>query len=430
MSTRTLRQHALSIFKASLAAADPAGAVIRHLERGDYSRYRNIYVVGAGKAGASMAQAAERVLGRRITAGLLNVKYGHVAKLRRIELNECGHPVPDAAGVAGAERIAAIAEQAGRDDLVLCLISGGASALMPLPAAPITLEEKQAVTKLLLKCGANIHEINAIRKHISRIKGGQLARLAAPAAVQALLLSDVIGDDLDVIGSGPTAPDASTFARAKAILHHYGILKEVPAAVRDRLEAGVRGEIAETPKAADPLFRRVRNVVVGGNGIALDAAAKRARELGYKTLILSSRIEGETREIAHMHAAIAREIRDSQRPLKAPACVITGGETTVTIRGEGLGGRNQEFVLAAAIDLAGVAETVVLSGGTDGTDGPTDAAGAIADGATLARKPDAAAYLERNDSYHYFEALGDLIKTGPTNTNVADVRVLLVGAVK
>ena len=424
--TAQLRRDARAIFKASLAAADPAGAVARQLERLDAGRYRNIYVIGAGKAGASMAQAAERVLGKRITAGLLNVKHGHVAKLRRIELNECGHPVPDERGVAGARRIAAIAEAAGKDDLVVCLVSGGASALMPFPADPVTLEEKQAVTKLLLACGADIHEINTIRKHISLIKGGQLARLAAPAAVESLLLSDVIGDNLDVIGSGPTAPDASTFESAARILDKYGLRERVPAAVRERVEQGVRGEIAETPKPGDPIFRKVRNVVVGSNRIALEAAKQRARELGYRALVLSSEIEGETREVARMHAAIAREAVRSGQPVRPPACIITGGETTVTLRGEGKGGRNQEFVLAAAMDLAGIPGVVVFSAGTDGTDGPTDAAGAIADGETIGRKPDAAKYLERNDSYHYFQSLGDLVITGPTNTNVADVRLLLV----
>jgi hydroxypyruvate reductase len=427
MSTRLLRRQAVTIFKTALAAANPAGAVMRHLKRRDFSRFRNIYVVGAGKAGASMAQAAERVLGRRITGGLINVKYGYVARLRRVELNECGHPVPDERGVAGAGRIARIAAAAGRDDLVLCLISGGASALLPFPAAPVTLEEKQAVTRRLLDCGADIHEINTVRKHISAIKGGQLARLAAPAAVEALLLSDVIGDDLDVIGSGPTAPDASTFASAAAILERFGIFERVPAAVRQRLESGMRGEIPETPKLADPVFRRVRNTVVGSNRLALDAAARRARALGFRTLILASGIQGETRDVARMHAAIAREIAETGRPVKPPACIITGGETTVTIKGDGLGGRNQEFVLAAAIDIAGLAGTVVLSAGTDGTDGPTDAAGAVADGDTLRRGPDARAYLDRNDSYHYFEALGDLLITGPTNTNVMDVRIVLAG---
>jgi hydroxypyruvate reductase len=427
MSTKRLRKQALSIFQSALRAADPAGAVTRHLERRDTSRYKNIYVIGAGKAGASMAQAAEKALGRRITGGLLNVKYGYVAKLRRIELNECGHPVPDQNGVDGAARIAEIAENAGKDDLVLCLVSGGASALMPLPAEPITLEEKQATTKLLLACGANIHEINAIRKHISRIKGGQLARLASPATVEALLLSDVIGDDLDVIGSGPTAPDASTFAGAVAILERYGIFGRVPAAVKERLERGVAGEIPETPKPSDPVFKRVRNTVVGSCKLALDAAAKRAREMGFRTLVLSSEIQGETREIARMHAAIAREVVHSGQPIKPPCCIVTGGETTVTIKGGGLGGRNQEFVLAAALDIAGLSNVVVFSAGTDGSDGPTDAAGAIADGDTLGRKPEALRYLDENNSYRYFEALGDLVITGPTNTNVMDVRLVMVG---
>ncbi len=246
---RTLRRHAAAIFRASLQAADPAGAVERHLARRNYSRYRSIYVIGAGKAGASMAHAAERVLGKRITAGLINVKDGHLAKLRRIELNECGHPVPDERGAAGAQRIARIAEAAGREDLVVCLISGGASALLPLPAAGITLAEKQATTRLLLSCGATIHEINAVRKHISSIKGGQLARLAAPATVEALLLSDVIGDDLDVIGSGPTAPDASTFATASGIFEKYAITARIPASVRQRIESGMRGEIAGNAEA-------------------------------------------------------------------------------------------------------------------------------------------------------------------------------------
>jgi hydroxypyruvate reductase len=434
MSTGILRRHALAIFKAALAAADPADAVTRHLRRRDLGRYSNIYVIGAGKAGASMAHAAERVLGRQITAGLVNVKDGPASSLRkslrasRIELNQSGHPVPDARGVAGAERIAQIAAAAQKDDLVVCLISGGASALMPLPAAGITLEEKQATTRLLLACGANIHEINAIRKHISGIKGGQLARLAAPATVQSLLLSDVIGDDLDVIGSGPTAPDASTFAAAGEVFDKYGIRARVPAAVKQRIERGQRGELPETPKPGDPIFRRVRNTVVGGNRLALAAAARHARSLGYRTLILSSQIQGETREIARMHAAIAREIVGSRQPAKAPACIITGGETTVTLKGEGLGGRNQEFVLAAAIDIAGLENVVVFSAGTDGSDGPTDAAGAVADGQTLGRNPDARRYLDENNSYRYFESLGDLVITGPTNTNVMDVRIILIGA--
>jgi hydroxypyruvate reductase len=428
--SRLLRRQALSIFRAALAAADPVDAVLRHLRSRDFSRYRHIYVVGAGKAGASMALAAERALGRRIAAGLVNVKYGCVAKLRRIELNPCGHPLPDEPGVAGSARIAEIAAQAGPDDLLLCLISGGASALLPLPAPPITLAEKQATTQLLLACGATIHDFNCVRKHLSRIKGGQLARLAAPAAVESLLLSDVVGDDLDVIGSGPTAPDASTFADALAILEKFALVDRVPASVRQRLESGACGEVPETPKPGDPLFRGVRNVLVGNNRLALDAAARRARALGFRTLVLASEIQGETREIARMHAAIAREIVSAARPVRAPACIVTGGETTVTLRGDGLGGRNQEFVLAAALEIAGLRNVVVLSAGTDGSDGPTDAAGAIADGDTLGRNPEACRYLDRNDSYHYFQSLDDLVITGPTGTNVMDVRIILVGAAK
>ena len=427
MTRPKLRRQAARIFRTALRAADPHDAVMRYLARRDYSRFRHVYIIGAGKAGASMARAAERALGRIVTGGLVNVKYGHVAKLRRIELNECGHPVPDERGVAGAERIAEIASAAGTGDLVLCLISGGASALLPLPAPPVTLAEKREVTRLLLASGADIHEINAVRKHLSAIKGGQLARLAWPAKVEALLVSDVIGDNLDVIGSGPAAPDPSTFLDAAGVLDRYGIRDKVPAAVRARIDQGVAGAIDETPKPGDRLFARVRITVVGGNRLALDAAARHARQLGFRTLVLSSTIAGETREIARMHAAIAREAAECGRPVKPPACIITGGETTVTLRGDGLGGRNQEFALAAALDIAGLDNVVVFSAGTDGTDGPTDAAGAIADGDTLSRKPDARRYLDANDSYHYFEALGDLVITGPTNTNVADVRILLIG---
>jgi len=428
MTNRALRRQSSAIFRAALRAADPHDAVMRYLARRDYSRFRHVYVIGAGKAGASMARAAERALGGIVTGGLVNVKYGHVAKLRRVELNECGHPVPDERGVAGAERIAEIASAAGAGDLVLCLISGGASALLPLPAPPVTLAEKQEVTRLLLKCGADIHEINAVRKHLSAIKGGQLARLAWPARVEALLVSDVIGDNPDVIGSGPAAPDPSTFFDAAAVLDRYGIRDKVPAAVRARIDRGAAGAIDETPKPGDPLFACVRNTVIGGNRLALDAAARQARDLGFRTLVLSSSIAGETREIARMHAAIVREVAESGRPLKPPACIITGGETTVTLRGGGLGGRNQEFALAAALDIAGLDNVVVFSAGTDGTDGPTNAAGAIADGDTLRRKPDARRYLNANDSYHYFESLRDLVITGPTNTNVADVRILLIGS--
>lgn len=440
---RTLRRHALQIFRTALRAADPAEAVKRHVDhrggvlRAGRRRYRldafdRIFVVGAGKASAAMARAVESLLGPRISGGLVNVKYGHTDRLRRIQLNECGHPVPDQAGVEGARRIAELVRQAGPRDLVICLISGGASALLPAPASPVTLAEKQEATRLLLGCGATIHEINAVRKHLSELKGGRLARLAAPATVLTLLLSDVIGDDLDVIGSGPTAPDASTFASARAVLEKYALLERVPPSVAERIERGLRGEIEDTPKPGDPVFERVQNLIVGSNRLAVDEAARKARRLGYRTMVLSTFVEGETREVARVHAAIAREILASGHPLRAPACIISGGETTVTLRGNGLGGRNQEFVLAAAIALSGYDRVAMLSAGTDGTDGPTDAAGAVADGHTLARAQrlglQAERFLANNDSYHFFEPLGDLVKTGPTNTNVMDIRVLLVGA--
>jgi glycerate 2-kinase len=433
----SLGRQALRIFRAALKAADPAQAVARHLKlAGDRlhaggKQYRlrdfqNIYVIGAGKASARMAQAVQRLLGRRIRGGAINVKAGPNVRLQRIKVNECGHPIPDRNGELGAARIAQIASEAGADDLIICLISGGASALLPLPAHPITLEEKQEVTRLLLASGANIHEMNCVRKHISAIKGGQLARLAYPATVLTLILSDVIGDDLDVIGSGPTVPDRSTFQDAAGILGKHGIWNQTPAAVRERLDANA----PETPKAGDKVFDKVQNLIVGSNRLAVDAAADQARALGFRTLVLSTSIQGEAREIARVHAAIAKEILAAGRPVKRPACVISGGEPTVTIRGQGLGGRNQEFALAAALDIAGLEDVAILSAGTDGSDGPTDAAGAIAYGSTISRaaelngKP--VENLANNDSYRFFEAIGDLIKTGPTGTNVADVQLILV----
>ncbi len=428
-----MRADALKILRAALAAADPAAAVARHLSvkqgiltagrrRYRLDQFEHIFVIGAGKASAAMAQAVERLLGRRITDGIINVKYGDAAKLRRIEINPSGHPIPDENGMRGAERIANLARQAGRRDLLICLISGGASALLPLPAPPVSLEHKQRLTQMLLESGATIHEINCVRKHLSQIKGGQLARLAYPATVVTLILSDVIGDDLDVIGSGPTVPDRSTFVEAGAILEKYKLCKKVAREILTR----IRRAETETPKPRDPAFARVQNLIVGSNRLAVDAAATKARELGYRTLVLSTYIQGETREIAKMHAAIAKEIVTSGNPVRPPACVISGGETTVTIRGKGLGGRNQEFALASALEIDGLQGVTILSAGTDGTDGPTDAAGAIATGDTVRRKPDAARYLEENDSYHFFEGLGDLIRTGPTGTNVMDIRLLLL----
>ena len=423
-SEAQLRRDALRIYRAALKAADPRAVTLAAMRRLRLDRFENVYVVGAGKAGATMAAALERVPGMRIARGLVNVKYGHTARLRRVELCECGHPVPDANGMVGARRIAEIAQAAEARDLVLCVISGGASALLPLPAAGISLEDVQRTTELLLACGADIHELNTIRKQLSAIAGGHLARMAAPATVIALVLSDVVGDDLDVIGSGPTVPDRSTFADALAIVERYKLRDRVPPAVLRRFERSM--------SEPQPPFDHVRNIIVGSNRLAVDAAVRAAKELGYHTVVLSTALQGEAREVARVHAAIAREIRAAGRPVKAPACVISGGETTVTLAKEhGLGGRNQEFVLAAARDIAGLERTVVFSAGTDGTDGPTDAAGAITDGHTLARAQarglNAAGALARNDSHPFFDALDDLIRTGPTGTNVMDIQIVLAG---
>ena len=442
MQLDELRKAARRIFDAAVRAVDPAEAVRRHVRRED-SRLRvgqetldlggvhQIVVVGCGKAAAPMAAAVEDVLGDRISRGVVVTKYGHVQPTRMVRIHEAGHPVPDDAGIKGAEAILDHVRGLGPKDLVLVLISGGGSALTPAPVDGISLSEKQALTKSLLACGADIREINTLRKHISRVKGGQLARVAQPARVVALILSDIVGDPLDAIASGPTVPDPTTFADALRILDTYRIRGEIPATVRARLEAGTRGEVPETPNPDDPLFARVHNLIVGSNIQALEAARSEAHALGLTPMILSSSIEGETREIARMHAALAREIRTSGNPVTPPACLISGGETTVTLRGSGKGGRNQEFVLAAALDIAGLPETVILSAGTDGTDGPTDAAGALAAGGTCFRpaapglNPRAA--LDGNDAYPFFAKLGDLILTGPTNTNVMDVRLILAG---
>ncbi|MGB6340318.1 MAG: glycerate kinase, partial [Candidatus Aminicenantaceae bacterium] len=386
-----LRQDAEVIFRAGLSAVDSNAAVTRFLKRKDrvltvdnssydLEDYENVYVVGAGKASAAMAQAVERILGERIKAGVVNVKYDHTLLLDIITLNEAGHPVPDEAGLKGTQRIVKLLEKTGEKDLVLCLISGGGSALLPYPAEGITLDEKRQLTQILLESGATIHEMNVLRKHVSRVKGGKLARLAYPATLVTVILSDVIGDDLDSIASGPTVPDRSTYADCLRILHKYSVQDNIPKAVLDHLEKGAQGLIEETPKADDPAFFKTQNVIVANNSLAVQAAKSKADELGYNSLTLSSYIEGETKDVALVHAAIAKEILKTGEPVSKPACVISGGETTVTICGKGKGGRNQEFVLAAAIAIDGLEKVVILSGGTDGTDGPTDAAGALADG--------------------------------------------------
>jgi glycerate 2-kinase len=361
---------------------------------------------------------------------LINVKYGHSQRLKRVRIQEAGHPLPDEKGLEGAKEMVKMLSHLTPKDLVLFLISGGGSALLPLPVEGITLAEKQATTQQLLSCGANIQEINTLRKHLSQIKGGGLAKMVFPATLVALILSDVVGDSLDAIASGPTVPDPTTYEDCARILNKYELWGKIPPSVAAHIREGMEGKKEETLKEGAPAFAGVYNLVVGNNLLAMQAAKKAAQALGYRTLLLSSLVEGETREVAKVHAAIAKEVLLSGNPIPPPACILTGGETTVTLKGKGKGGRNQEFALAGALEIAGWEEILMMSAGTDGTDGPTDAAGAFADGKTLNRARtmglDPWSFLKENDSYHFFEKLGDLIISGPTGTNVMDLRILLI----
>lgn len=417
------REQLLAIWQAALDAGDPGPLVRSALARAvDLETAHRVIVLGCGKAGGAMARAVEHVLGDRIADGFVVVKDGYTRPTRSIRLAEARHPVPDARGETASATLLDLARRAGPDDVVLFLVSGGGSALTPAPAPPVTLPEKQSVTRLLLEAGATIGDLNAVRKHLSRFKGGQLARAAAPARIVTLALSDVIGDPLDVIASGPTAPDPTTFADALAVLERRGVVDRVAMSVRDRLAAGARGELQETPKPGDPVFTRVANLVIGNNALVTDAAVAAAAEIGLRPQFLTRSLEGEAR-------VVARELIGRARALPGGACLIAGGETTVTVTGSGRGGRCQEFALAAAIAIEGQDDVVVLAAGTDGTDGPTDAAGAVVDGATVARGRatgvDAERSLEDNDAYAFLRATGDLIVTGPTNTNLLDLYVIV-----
>lgn len=444
-NTGKMREHAMQIFQAGLQAVDPVEAINRHIKiekdlliigdkQFNLKNYDNVLVIGAGKAVAPMAKAVEDHLGNRISDGVIVVKDEHGLPLKKVRICEASHPVPDERGVRGTEEILSLVEKAGERDLVICLISGGGSALLIAPVEEISLEDKQNATKLLLACGATIHEINTVRKHLSRAKGGRLAQMANPATITSLILSDVVGDDLDVIASGPTVADSSTFKDAEQILKGYGIWDQLASSVRNHIQKGSSGQIEDTPKSDNAAFLKCSQVLVGTNLQALKAAGQTAEKLRYHPLILSSKVEGEAREVAKFFAAIAKEILESAHPMEPPVCVLAGGETTVTLQGDGRGGRNQEFALASALAIQGLDNVVVLSGGTDGTDGPTDAAGAIADGTTVARAVKKSLnpqdYLQRNDSYNLFQKLDDLVMTGPTRTNVMDLYMLLVSSVK
>jgi hydroxypyruvate reductase len=429
------------IYMAGLKAADPEEAVRSHvrltenrLQVGEYSypldSFERIIVTGFGKATAPMARALEDILGDRLTEGWITVKYGHGVPLKKVRIMEAGHPVPDEAGLQAARFILDRLKECTDKDLVLCAFSGGGSALSPAPAPPLSLDEMRETTRLLLECGATIFELNSIRKHLSLCTGGQLVRTAYPAAVVSLFLSDVIGDPLDVIASGPTVPDPSTFSDCISIVERYGLSEKLPARILKVFKDGAGGLIEETPKPGDAVFERSRNLVVGNNRAALLASSRKAKEMGYNTLILSSSIQGEARDVAQVLTAIGKEIAASANPVSPPACVLAGGETTVTVRGSGKGGRNQELALAAALAIQGRPQIALLSAGTDGSDGPTDAAGAFVDGNTcleaLKKGIDPQEQLLNNDSYNFFRDLGCLFITGPTRTNVMDLICLLV----
>ena len=450
--TRTLRacphgERAARVLAAAIQAVDPAAAVARHLRREEdhlrvagraYRTFERVFLVGGGKAGAPMGRAAVEILGEKLAGGVLITKHGHAggaARIGPVALLEAGHPLPDASGVAATRRMIDLLARTTPQDLVVCLISGGGSALMTQPVPGVSLADLRTLTDQLLACGATINEINTLRKHLDQVKGGGLARFAAPAAVITLILSDVVGNPLDVIASGPTVPDLGTFADAVGVLQKYALWQAVPAGIRQHLARGAAGEVPETPKPGDPIFARVQNVLVGSNELAAQAAVQQAEQEGWRARILTTSLTGEAREAGQWLAQTARQAAERGEPLPPPACLIVGGETTVTLGASlaevGKGGRNQEMALAAVPGLAGVAETLLVTLATDGGDGPTDAAGAVVSGHTLARAQaaglDPGDFLARHDAYHFFDPLGDLLRPGPTQTNVNDLAFVFLG---
>ncbi|MDH4286411.1 MAG: DUF4147 domain-containing protein [Gallionella sp.] len=440
------RQNLADIFNAALAAVDPYNAVLKAAMVGhnqlqvagaqyDLAAYDRIIVIGAGKATARMALAIESLLGTKIAAGLIVVKDGHKAPLSVIEQVEAAHPVPSEAGIAGAQRILQMVRAADEKTLVICLFSGGASALLVAPATGLTLQDKQDTTGLLLNAGASINELNAVRKHLSSVKGGGLARAAYPAQMVTLILSDVIGDPLDVIASGPTAQDNSTFAEAWAVIMKYGLQGKLPQRAADYLQRGIAGQVPETVKANDPSLGKTHNVIVASICQALAAAKEKAEQLGYASKTISATLQGEARDAARFLAQAARAELAEMQPGER-RCLLSGGETTVTVRGTGKGGRNQELALAFALEIEGRHGVSLLSAGTDGGDGPTDAAGAMVDGATASRARhlgiNPRAYLDDNNSYVFFQQFDEVsgsrshFKPGPTGTNVMDIQIVLL----
>ncbi|HEU68917.1 MAG TPA: glycerate kinase [Candidatus Acetothermia bacterium] len=435
-----LRRTVTQIMEQAIASVDPRSCVKRVLAKaGDGVQVgthsfpaRRVVVVGFGKAAGTMAQAVEGILEERVEAGLVVTADGYGVECDRIEVVEASHPVPDSRGVQAARRIASIVDAAGEDDLVLVLISGGGSSLLMLPADGLTLDHLRETNELLLRSGAPIQAVNAVRKHLDQLKGGQLARRCAPAQVVSLILSDVPGDPLHVIASGPTVPDPTTFLDAHRVLQDYELWDRVPEAVRTRFARGLKGAIPETPKPGDPLFRGVYKAIVGSGVTAAEAALGAGERLGFTGLILTTELCGEAREVGQVVASLVREMVRWGRPVPRPGLLVLAGETTVTVRGSGRGGRNQEAALAAALGIAELEDVVVCFVGTDGQDGPTDAAGGLVDGGSVGRMAaggvDPRAALLNNDAYGALSASGDLVVTGPTGTNVADLCLVAIGA--
>lgn len=438
-----MKNDLLHIVNSAIEAVSPAPAMHAALSldgdiltvegsKYDLSNFERILVIGAGKAAAPMARALEDILGDHLQGGMVVTKYGHGLELKKTVVMESAHPVPDLVGERSARELLCVAKGARETDLVFCLLSGGASAIAPAPQPPVTLTDKQAVTRRLLECGATINEVNAVRKHLSRFKGGHLAKAIEPATVITLIISDVVGDYLDVIGSGPTAPDESTFEDCLKILEKYDLYHKVPREVTKLFEEGASGMVPETLKHDDSCFKRVQNVVIAGNAMALEGASKAAKELGYTPTIVDPVMQGEAREVAAQLMQTAKDACAAKTGL--PACLLAGGETTVTIRGKGKGGRNQEMALAAAIELSEMGECkdhmAVACVGTDGSDGPTDAAGALVFPDTVASNEEqslsARRHLADNNAYAFFTGTGTILKTGPTRTNVMDIAIVLI----
>ena len=418
----------LAINGESLIACDILGRTVTF----DLTRFKRILVLGFGKAAGLMAHATEDILQDRISEGIVITARGHnIPPLRKTRMAEAGHPVPDAHSLKGTQCIAELAKSAGNHDLVICLISGGGSAFFTLPCEDIALVDLQQLTEQLLRCGANIREINTVRKHLSQIKGGRFAGLAYPATIVSLIISDVIGDRLDVIASGPTVPDGTTFQDAHTVLAKYRLVDKVPVSVRKHIEWGIEGKIEETPRQDDMVFQKVKNLIIAHNLTALRAIVQKAKQMGYYSFILSSMIEGDTRHAAQGFATMIKALADSSSFNRKPFCIVAGGEMTIKVSGKGKGGRNTDFCLALAPLIHGMKNVVVLSAGTDGIDGTTDAAGAIIDGATshkaLNLKLDIDAALTENDSYTLLKKLDELLITGSTQTNVMDIQIIMIG---